>query len=152
MASSVPAVKAALLTILGNNVDLNAVSKSWAGPTRDEDYTGEMVFLGEVNNEDNWQDISPQLRRNESYRLAVTVWVEQWGDDPQAAEERVYTIWGEVTETLRDDFEPAGAGVLRAAGVLQYGQITFRQITGPATPEKWGARIDAQVTFTARNV
>ena len=156
MASTVPALKAALVSILTARPALTGVAVSWAGPTRDEDFAasanGEMIFLGETNTTDAWQDISPQLRRQENYRLTVTVWVEQWGDDPQTVEERMFALWDEVKDTLRDDMKPGGAGLLRAAGVFDYGEITFRQITGPATPDKWGARLDGQINFRARNV
>jgi hypothetical protein len=157
MASSIPACKAALLTLLQARAGLDGVQISWSGPTRDDDFNSggnnvEMIFLGEANTEENWQDISPQLRRTETYRLGVTVYVEQWGDDPQSAEERTYELWDEVRDTLRDDLAPGGAAELRAAGVLDYGQITFRQMTAPAASEKWGSRLDGQVSFRARNV
>jgi hypothetical protein len=148
--STVPACKAAILTILDAVTELDAVTQSWAGPTKDEDFTGEMIFLGEVTNEDDWVYLG-NARRRETYTVALTVWVEQWGDDPQTAEQRAYELWGYVTEALRDDLR-GPAPVLRAAGVQQYNGIRFRQITGPATPEKWGARIDASITFTATTV
>jgi hypothetical protein len=157
MASTVPAVKAALLTLLQARPALSSVLVSWSGPTRDEDFTTatgavEMVFLGDANSDETWQDLSPQLRRTETYRLGVTVYAERWGDDPQATEQRVYALWDEVTDTLRDDIAPGGAGTLRAAGLLDYGQITFRQTTAPAAGDKWGARLDGQISFRARNV
>jgi hypothetical protein len=148
--STVPACKAAILTILDAVTDLDAVTQSWSAPTKDEDFTGEMIFLGEVTNEEAWASLG-NMRRRETYTVALTVWVEQWGDDPQAAEQRAYAIWGLVTEALRDDLRPP-TSVLRTAGVQQYDGIRFRQITGPATAEKWGARIDASITFTATTV
>lgn len=148
--STVPACKAAILQILDAVTDLDTVTQSWAGPTKDEDFTGEMIFLGAVENEEDWASLG-NLRRRETYTVALTVWVEQWGDDPQTAEQRAFEIWGYVTEALRDDLR-GPSPVLRAAGVQQYNDIRFRQITGPATPEKWGARIDASITFTATTV
>jgi hypothetical protein len=82
----------------------------------------------------------------------VTVYVERWGDDPQSTEQRVYALWDEVTYTLRDDIAPGAAAALRTAGLLDYGQITFRQSTAPAAGDKWGARLDGQISFRARNV
>jgi hypothetical protein len=73
------------------------------------------------------------------------------GRRPPAAEERAYAIWAEVAGGLRDDLR-GPTPVLRAAGVQQYNGIRFRQITGPASAEKWGARIDAAITFTATTV
>jgi hypothetical protein len=157
MPSTVPAVKAALLTLLQARPGLANVLVSWSGPTKDEDFSSpngdvEMVFYGDANSDETWQDLSPQLRRTETYRLGVTVYVERWGDDPQSTEQRVYALWDEVTDTLRDDVAPGGAGSLRTAGLLDYGQITFRQTTAPAAGDKWGSRLDGQVQFRARNV
>jgi hypothetical protein len=157
MPSTVPAVKAALLTLLQARPGLANVLVSWSGPTKDEDFSSpngdvEMVFYGDANSDETWQDISPQMNRTENYRLGVTVYAERWGDDPQTTEARVYALWDEVTDTIRDDRAPGGAQALRTAGMFDYGQITFRQTTAPAAGDKWGARLDGQIQFRARNV
>jgi hypothetical protein len=149
--STIPACKTALLTILGARPALAAVNVSRSEPTKDEDVTNpRMIFLGAVESAENWSTLGAQ-RRRETYRLGITVYAEDWGDDPDAAETAAFGLWAEVTDGLRDDLR-AQPSTLRTAGVQQYDDITFRQTTGPASAEKWGARIDGQITFTATTV
>lgn len=150
MASAIPGCKAAILTILGARAGLSGVTLSWAGPTKDEDYTERMVFLGDTTDTSNWAELGTG-RRVEEFDLDLTLWVEEWGDDPQTVEATMHTLWDEVEDALRDDIR-ATPSTLRTAGVFQFDQITRRMTTGPASPEKWGARLEATISFTARNV
>lgn len=156
MVSTIDACEAALLAILnaraGSGQPLENVAITSTGPTKDEDIpqSGELVFLTEVNGDDQWASLGAG-RREENYRIGLTVWVEQWGDDPAAAKTRMRAIWAEVRDALADDIR-AQPSTLRTAGVLQFEGITYRQYTGPASGEKWGARIDAQIAFRARTV
>jgi hypothetical protein len=59
-------------------------------------------------------------------------------------------LWAEVRDALVDDTRAGGAALLRTAGVLKFDGITYRQRTGPATPEKLGALCEAQIAFHAR--
>src|SRR4051812_36775871 len=102
MASTIPACKAAVLAILAARAGLTGVTLSWAGPTKDEDFREEMIFLGASEDASDWAELGTG-RRTEDYTLELTVWVEQWGDDPQAAEERAHALWDEVEDALRDD-------------------------------------------------
>ena len=43
MPTAIPATKAAILAILAARPALGTVTRSWAGPTKDEDYTDEMM-------------------------------------------------------------------------------------------------------------
>lgn len=150
MASAVPATKAAILSLLAARPALSGVTLSWAGPTKDEDYTGEMIYLGDVDRTSEWAELGSG-RRTEDFTVQMTVWVEQWGDDPQTVEERAYVLWDEVEDALRDDIR-SQPSTLRTAGVLQFDGITGRTVTGPSSPEKWGARSEASASFQARNV
>jgi hypothetical protein len=150
MATTIPACKAAILTILGLRAGLAGVTLNWAGPTKDEDYVDEMIFLGQAERISDWASLGAG-RRVEDYTIALTVFVEQWGDDPETVEERAYALLDEVEDALRDDIR-ANPSTLRTAGVFTLGQMTDTGSTGPSTTEKWGARIDATVEFQARNV
>ncbi len=150
MATAIPACKRAVLTILAAREALADVTLTWSGPTKDEDFQDEMVFLGDTEDNSDWAELGTG-RRTEDFLLDITVWVEQWGDDPQAAEERVHALWDEVEDALRDDIR-ATPSTLRTAGVFTFNRATRRTTTGPATPEKWGARVEARVQFQARNV
>ena len=150
MPSAVPAAKAAILTVLTARPGLAGVTLTWAGPTKDEDYVTEMVFLGDSEEQTDWAELGTG-RRVEDFTLGLVVYVEQWGDDPQSTETRLRVLWDEVEDALRDDLR-AQPSTLRTAGVLQFDAIRKRVSTGPSTPEKWGARVDANIDFTARNV
>lgn len=150
MASAIPGCKAAILTVLTARAALTGITLSWSGPTKDEDYHEEMVFLGDIEDTSDWAELGTG-RRVEDFTVEITVWVERWGDDPQATEERAHALWDEVEDAIRDDIR-AAPSTLRTAGVLDFGQITRRVVTGPSTPEKWGARIEAIASFRARNI
>ena len=157
--STAPAVKAAILTILTADSDLNTVDKRWAPPTEAEDYAQEpeAIYFGDTEIvDDNWASLGKSAgtgRRRETYRVTITVLVAQTGDNPQAAEERAWNLWGQVADDLRTDLfagTPAGStSLLVAAGARQFDQITATQTTGVWGPQQWAARIDGRVTLTA---
>lgn len=146
--STAPACKQAILTILGTVPDLATVDQRWAPPTEETDVSDEMLWLGDTEIvDDNWAALG-NGRRRETYRVAVTVWVRNWGDDPQTVEQRAWAIWADVANALRTDIR-AAPSTLRSAGVRQFDQITATQTNGVAGPQQWGARIDARITFIA---
>lgn len=149
MASTIPACKAAVLTILAARAALADVTRTWAGPTKDEDFVEEMIFLGVT--EDTSEFLAYGGPREETYSLAITVWVEQWGDNPQETEERAHALWDEVEDALRDDLMLPG-GSLRTVGIAQFNRASRRTSTGPATSEKWGSSVEARVEFRALNI
>jgi hypothetical protein len=155
MLSTIDGCESAILAILtaraGSGQPLENVAITSTGPTKDEDIpaSGELIFLTEVNGDDQWRFLGPGIRE-ENYRIGLNVWVEQWGDDPAAAKTRMRALWAEVRDALVDDFRPGGGALLRAAGVLKSDGITYRQRSGSASPEKWGALCEAQIAFLAR--
>lgn len=153
MDSAIGACETALLALWnarnGTGGTLEGVSILPAGPTKDEDFTGEMIFLGDVTGDDDWSSLGAG-RRRESFRVGVIVWVEQWGDDPATAKARMRVLWTEVRDAVVDDIRTGST--LRTAGVVTFDRVTYTQTAGPASPEKWGARCDAQLGFTARTV
>ena len=151
MQSTIDAAELALLAIVRNTAALSAVTVLDSPPTKDEDYTGEMFYLRDVEGDDDWDSLGAH-RRRETYAIGVSVFVEQWGDDPGTLKTRARAIWSAFRDALVDDLSPGGAARLRTAGVIQFDRITYRQILGPSAGEKWGSRIDGQITFTARTV
>ena len=155
MVSTIDACEQAIIAILtarnGTGGTLENVSVTPAGPTKDEDFpaSGELIYLGETNGEDDWAALGGGSRM-ETYRVQIVVGVEQWGDDPQATKTRMRALWAEVRDALTDDLRPGGGALLRAAGVLKFDRITYRQRSGPVSAEKWGAICEAQFEFTAR--
>lgn len=160
--STAPACKSAVLTILDADAALDTVDLRWAPPTENEDFSqvNEAIFFGDTEIlDDNWSSLGKYTgmgRRKETYRLTITAWVAQFGDEPRTVEERVWAIWADITEALRTDLfagTPHGsASLLRAAGVQQFDQITALQSTGVFSPQQWGSRVDGRVTFTATTV
>lgn len=148
-AATAPAVKQAMLALFAAAPALTGVTVTWDGPTKDEDYTGEMIWLGDVEGSEDWATVGGQLRR-ETYTIGTGVYVEQWGDDPQTVETRLWTVWNAATEALRTDLR-SPSSTIKAAGVLQYDAIGFRQRTGPASAEKTGAVIEASIQLSALN-
>lgn len=154
MVSTIDACETAILQILaarnGSGGTLENVSITPAGPTKDEDFpqSGELIYLGETNGEDDWAALG-RGSRMETYRVQIVIGVEQWGDDPAATKTRMRALWAEVRDALTDDLG-TGGGVLRAAGVLKFDRVTYRQRSGPVSAEKWGAICEAQFEFTAR--
>lgn len=158
MATTAPACKAAILTILAADTNLVGVDRRWAPPTENEDATvqGEAVWFGDTEIvDDNWASLGSAQgkgRRRETYRLTLTVWVAQFGDDPQTTETRAWAIWNLIDGDLRTDLFTRPGSLLIAAGVQTFGQITATQSTGVFSPSQWGARVDARVTFQATTV
>lgn len=150
MGTTVPACKATVLAILAARPALAGVTLAWSAPTKDEDFTEEMVFLGASDDTSDWAELGAG-RRIEEYLLDLVVWVQRWGDDPQGTETRAHALWDEVEDALRDDIR-SQPSTLRAAGVLQFNRVTRRTSLGPASPDTWGARIDARIQFQARNI
>jgi hypothetical protein len=101
MGTTIPACKAAVLTLLAARPALTGVVLSWSGPTKDDDYVDELIFLGDTEDTSQWA--AGGGIREENYALDVTVWVKLWGDDPQATEQRAHVLWDEVEDALRDD-------------------------------------------------
>jgi hypothetical protein len=152
--SVIPAVKAAILEVLGNEATLDTVDKRWAPPTEAEDYAQEpeAIYLSDSEIvEDDWADVTRGLgtgRRRQVFRVNVSVLVAQTGDDPQTAEERAWVIYGIAETALRTDLFGASS-VIRAAGVLQFDDISAFQTTGVWGPQQWACRIDMRLFFQA---
>lgn len=137
-ASKAPAVKAALVTLFDA---ATAATVTWAAPTDEEDYVAEMVWLGDVDQEENFRLLGRQSIDEE---FTIDVWIQaiKEGDNPQATEERAWAIREECVTALRSDLTLGGV-------VNQWiGPFPTRMETRPAGQKQWLAK--AQLTLRCR--
>ena len=141
--STVPAAKAALLSIFATALAGESVDISWAAPSDDEDYTDEMVWLGDVDYEDSFKVLGAQ-RIDEEYTIPVSIQVVREGDNPQATEERWWALRALCVNALRDDLTLGGV-------VNQWvGSFPSNNETRPAGPKQWLSRGTVSLTCRAR--
>lgn len=96
--SSVPAVKAKILTLLqaaqAEGQGLEGVSVDWADPSGD--IAHEHIFMTDPFIEESAAALATTRPRKELYTLPVLVHVRRDGNDAQAAEERMWELVAEV--------------------------------------------------------
>lgn len=143
--STVPAVKAALLSLLKQSADLTGVTITWAAPVKEEDYTGDMVWLGDViDTDEEFRRLGAQSV-HESYDVAVHFQSYMAGNDPQTTEERAWEIRAAVVNLLRSD--------LTLGGLINewIGAFPTHLEVRPANPSGWLAkgtvRIECRATI-----
>lgn len=138
--STVPAVKAALVTLIDGTT--SGVTVTWAAPTDEEDYVAEMIWLGDVEHTDEFGALGGQ-RIDESYEVEIVVQVYQEGDDAQACEERAWVLRAAVVTAIRAD--------LTLGGILNKWAGTFptRMETRPAD-KGWLAKGTLRLPCRAR--
>ncbi len=135
--STAPQAKAAILAALATRPALDAVTRTWGGPTEIEDAAEEHIYLGQVKVVGEWRTLGAGVR-HESYTVALRVMVLRYGDDEQATEERAWDLLDEVSAALTAD---------RFLGGLLYQPAALEEITqdNAPMPKQWAARIDAQI-------
>jgi hypothetical protein len=105
MASTVPAVKAALKTAIAARTVISTagIPVLWGEPLDKDDWAGglEAIWLGDVDQSEEWPGLGQ--RRDEDYTIEVRVSVFQHGDDPQATETRAWALRDEIVEAVRTD-------------------------------------------------
>lgn len=141
-ASTAPAAKQAILTLLAARGALASVTRTWGGPTETDDMTAEMIFLGDVELTGEFRALGGQ-RRDEDYTITLHIVVQQYGDNEQSTEERAWTLLNEVSSALVSD-RYLGGLLYEAAAITE-----ARQSNTPA-PNQWGAHITAQIGCSAR--
>jgi hypothetical protein len=141
-ASTAPAAKQAILTLLAARPALASVDRTWGSPTETDDITAEMIFLGDVELTGEFRALGGQ-RRDEDYTITISVAVHQYGDDEQSTEERAWDLLDEISGALATD--PYLGGLLYEAAAIR----SARQTNTPA-PNQWGALITAQIGCAAR--
>lgn len=106
-ASTAPAVKAALFTLLQGDVNLAGVGIDWADPG--EAIQQEAIFFGKTTSVDTVAPGMGQRRQEENYEIEVWVYVAVDGGDPQTVEDRAYVLVGELESLVRANNGPGGA-------------------------------------------
>jgi hypothetical protein len=105
MASTVPAVKAALKNAIAARalIVTDKVAVEWSEPVDEADYKDglEIIYLGNVEQTEQWPGLG--ARRDEEFRVGVTVRVYQYGDDEQATEARAWALRDEVVQAVATD-------------------------------------------------
>jgi hypothetical protein len=139
MASSVPAVKTALLALLQAHAwPTSAPEVRWGGPTESEDYPrgGELVYFADTREiAREYQAFGRRL--DETYTLRLHVDVKLDGDDEQAAELRAWELHDAVDEVLHANHNL----------VQEPGELTVRledrggTQTNIVLPQAWLARV-----------
>lgn len=145
-ASTASAAKAAILAAIAARPALATVKQSWGGPTQTEDVAEEHIYLGRAARDGGRPDPLGDLKRNESYLVAVHIMVLKHGDDEQATELRAFALLDEVSAALVADPFLANGGTR-----LLYlpAKIESWEQTNVPTPDQWGAQIVAQVRCEA---
>jgi hypothetical protein len=151
--STIPAVQAAILTILQAHAPLTGVAIRPIALTENEDMppNGEIVYLGDVEiPEENWQYIG-RGNRLEDYWISLVVWVQAQGDETTltAIRARAHAIWSDVADALRADIV-SPSSLLRGAGGLKFDGFRGRDEAAPIAPQTWASKLTRQINFQAR--
>jgi hypothetical protein len=145
--STVPAAKAKLLALFEASTVLGAatpaVTCTWAAPTKDDEYQLDHVWIGDVEQSEEFRVLGQQ-RIDEEYTVEIVVQAYREGDDEQAVEERAWVLREGVVAAIRAD--------LSLGGILNQWAGTFptRMEVRPATPSGWLARGTVTLTCRAR--
>lgn len=141
--STAPEAKARIIALLQARPGLAGVQVTWGSPTEDEDIRREMIYLGATEIDGEWRTLGGQWR-HESYSIALTVHVAQYGDNEQATEERAFALLDEVSGALASDSW--------LGGLLEGAPAALERITQTNTPgpQQWAAQVSAQVRCEAR--
>jgi hypothetical protein len=144
-ASTAPAAKSRLLVLFAAQAGLAGVSKDWSAPSEGEDLpkSGEMLYFGDVSLTGSWRLLGA-AKRDEDYTLALTIWVQQDGDDMRATEERSWAILDLVSAAIQTD------RTLQDLLMSPAEIASATQRVGVAGADKTGSRIDALIRCVAR--
>ena len=105
-ASTAPAVKAQLLTLLQADAALDGVGITYSDPAGE--ITQEALFFGRTLTGEK-PDAMGQRRQREEYDVEVYIYTAQDGNDPQACEERAWALVAELENVVRAANGPQGA-------------------------------------------
>lgn len=119
-ASSAPAVKAQLLTLLRADSALSGVQITYSHPGAT--IQQECVYFNRTVETERPAALG-QRRQNEDYYMEVVVDVAQDGDDAQVCEERCWALVAEVENTIRNNNGPGGALATVVSGWVVFGAV-----------------------------
>lgn len=99
--SSVPTLKANLVTQLQARPGLSTVQISYGPPLPDPQR--EYIWVGDVTGDQAFATMAAPNQRHENYRVTVIVGVLREGVDSKAADDRCFVLLGELETQLRGD-------------------------------------------------
>jgi hypothetical protein len=140
--STVPAAKQKILDLLAANGDLAGVTITWAAPTNDSDYQEDNIWLGDVDQEEEFKVLGA-YKIDETYTIPVHIQAVKQGDVEKDAEVRFWALREEVISSIRSN--------LTLDGVLNQWAGTFpTRVEVRPTPNGWLARGEVSLTCRAR--
>lgn len=98
--SSIPTLKANLVTQLSARGGLSGVQVSYGPPAPVQD---EYIWLGDTDGAQEYATYASPNQRHEAYQLQVVICKEMQGTGMQAADERCFALFAEVEAQLRTD-------------------------------------------------
>jgi len=124
--SSIPTVKANLVTQLRSRPALARVQVSYGAPLPNPER--EFIWVGEVEGTQDWATFATAggVSRHEAYRLTVVIWVSREGRGMQKADERCFALYAELENQLRGDVTVNGA-----VTDCKIGDFLLREFVGP---------------------
>jgi hypothetical protein len=138
--STIPALKAALLSLLAARTNLSGVQVVWGAPLPNPGR--EFIALAGTEGEQQTAAIG-RLRREEEYRLTIYASTLREGQNQQACTERAFALVAEIEDAVRAD--PSIGGVVRTA--LVDGPFTLEE---GATDSHRTALVTISLLCTAR--
>src|SRR6266498_2732111 len=137
--SSVPTLKANLITQLGARGGLAGVQISYGPPLPDPQR--EFIWVGDVDGTQEWVDVAGTLR-HEVYQLTVVVMVSREGQGMQAADERCFALHAELEEQLRTDKTVSGA--VTDARIGDFKLTEFVSADGMSRSSELNVKVDCE--------
>jgi hypothetical protein len=142
--SSIPAVKAALITRLQARAGLYGVSVTWGFTDAAGARAAEWVFVGNTRGDQTWTQQGRQSKE-EDYTLDLIVSVVRKGLGVQTAEQRAWAIAAEVENELRSD---------PSVGLTPPYRLLQAQVEGPVVSEEAvsedGSAVESRITLSIR--
>jgi hypothetical protein len=108
-ASTVPAAKQAVLTMLAAIPALNQAGITWGEPTEQEDLRDELIFFLPTDDRlPEWRELAANSPLRETYTLPMVIRNRFFGDDPASTEQRTWAIIALVEAAIRADLRLGG--------------------------------------------
>lgn len=140
--STIPTAKLRLLNAIVARPALAGVLVRWSVPASSQAQR-DRIFVAEARNIDReWAGLGA-TRLEERYTVDIVCETFWQGDNAQSAEERLWTIVGEVDGAIRTDVTLAGL-------VIEAKPSMSDQELGPADEDNWLARVTVHVDCRAR--
>lgn len=142
--STVPALKAALVTAIRAQAGTVQVERRWPGP----DTEAEGIYLGDVAGTSKLSALTAtgsRARRREEYRVEIICQTFRSSDSPitaDEAEDRVYELFAFVENAVAADPD--------VNATVEWGEVSAFEDTTVPFQAGWACRLTAQFSCTAR--